>query len=133
MELINFCFEGGKKWFIATNKTGRAWAFQTKFNFFLNFVIICSFGKSLVVQCVLTQHLLWKIYFYIILTKKNYQILKNNIYVKHAFLVMSSALQTIFQSKIYTNFKNVYPSELQFEKENISTSEVFISDFSIII
>ena len=26
MELINFCFEGGKKWFIATNKTGRAWA-----------------------------------------------------------------------------------------------------------
>ena len=58
-------------------------------------LVIFPFDKSLVFPWVLTQHLLWQIYFYITMKVNNYQILKTEIYIKYTFLIMRFVLQTI--------------------------------------
>ena len=109
-ELINFSFKGSVKQYIAVLEFGGTWTddknkFETTFEkasleLAINFLLdnYCfNFGsfhfyKSLESPWVLTQHLLWLIYFYITMKINDHQTLKREIYKKHTLLAICFVL-----------------------------------------
>ena len=90
-ELIDFCFKGREKHFISVMKFGATWTvIENKLeitfdkaplklainflldNFFFLILEICPFDKSLIFPWVLTQHIFWQNYFYIIMRINGY-------------------------------------------------------------